>query len=226
MKSALILFVGIFLASFKPPVETDYKKVFGDKYTWAVDWLNQNDGVIKEYATAFNIPDKELKAIVFPELIRYNSFFNALEIESLKFLYVNEGKAYADFSVGYFQMKPSFGEMIEMDARNLLPERYQLSSGWNAAATDNEQSRRERVKRLSNVRHQLIYLCAFYKICENRFRSWHFGSAEDKIRMFATCYNAGYKLADNKLVSFLEKKNFYQYNYSSISAYYYAQECR
>jgi hypothetical protein len=63
------------LVSFKPPVETDYKKVFGNKYTWAVSWLKQNDSLIHEYASAFNIPEKELKAIVFPELIRYNSFF-------------------------------------------------------------------------------------------------------------------------------------------------------
>src|SRR6185295_3578126 len=105
MKVSLTITICLCLLSFTPPEKTDYKKVFGDRYNWAVNWLKQNDGLIREYASAFNIPDKELKAIVFPELIRYNSFFNALEIESLKYLYVKEGKSYADFSVGYFQMK-------------------------------------------------------------------------------------------------------------------------
>ena len=134
--------------SFRPPDETDYKKVFGDRYTWAVNWLEQNDAVIHEYACAFNIPEKELKAIVFPELIRYNNLFNAIEIESLKYLYVSEGKDYADFSVGYFQMKPSFGEMVEKDALDLLPKAVP-GYIWLERQTNGrcEESRMARVKR-------------------------------------------------------------------------------
>ncbi|HTF29356.1 MAG TPA: hypothetical protein VK625_10975 [Flavitalea sp.] len=224
MKVSLIIITYICLLAFKPPVETDYKRVFGNKYTWAVNWLKQNNSLINEYASAFNIPDKELKAIIFPELIRYNSFFDALEIESLKYLYVKEGKQYADFSVGYFQMKPSFGEMIEEDALNLLPGNYRRESGWKSKQTDGEVSRRERVKRLSNVRHQLIYLCAFYKICEYRFKGKRISSPEERVKLFATCYNAGYRRSYESLLSFLSKNNFYSYNYSSVSAYYYMQK--
>lgn len=224
MKVLLIILMSVCLASFTtPPGETDYKKVFGEKYVWALNWLNQNDALIHEYAVAFSIPEKELKAIVFPELIRYNSFFNALEIESLKFLYVKEGKDYADFSVGYFQMKPSFGEMVESDARNLLPGNYLSASGWEFNQPDDEESRRARVKRLSNVRHQLLYLCAFYKICENRFKG-HFNTSEERVKLFATCYNAGYRRSYNSLLSFSAKNDFYNYNYSSISKYYFLQE--
>ena len=224
MKLSLIIISCLFFLSFKPPGETDYKKVFGNKYTWAVNWLKQNDNLIREYATTFNIPHKELKAIVFPELIRYNSFFNALEIESLKFLYVKEGKDYANFSVGFFQMKPSFGEMIEIDALDLIPGSMLQESGWNSTRKDDELARKERVKRLSNIRHQLIYLCAFYKICELRFKSMHISSPEEKVKLFATCYNAGYKRSYKSLLSFLTKNNFYNCNYSSVSAYYYMHE--
>ena len=224
MKRLFTIFALTMLVAFKPPVETDYKKVFGNNYTWAINWLNQNEALINEYAASFNIPGKELKAIVFPELIRYNGLLNALEVESLKFLYVSEGKEYADFSVGYFQMKPSFAEMVEHDAVNLLPERFQSFCGWSSSANDNEVSRKARVKRLSNVDHQLIYLCAFYKICANRFSNWRFTSVEEKVKMFATCYNAGYKRDDNSLLSFLSKKQFFNYNYASVSAYYYAHQ--
>lgn len=224
MKVSLIIIACICLLSFKPPGETDYKKVFGKHYTWAVNWLKQNEELVHEYALAFDIPDKELKAIVFPELIRYNSFFNALEIESLKYLYVNEGKSYADFSVGYFQMKPSFGEMVEQDALVLLPAKYLMESGWKLTQTDDEVSRMARVKRLSNVRHQLIYLCAFYKICASRFKDKDISSAEERVRLFSTCYNAGYKRSYETLLAFQSKNNFYKYNYSSVSAYYYVRE--
>lgn len=225
MKGLVIIAVCTFLVSFTmPPVETDYRKVFGDRYRWAVDWLKQNDGAIHEYACAFNIDEKELKAIVFPELIRYNEFFNAIEIESLKYLYVSEGREYADFSVGYFQMKPSFGEMVERDAIGLLPEPYRLTSGWSSQDTENEASRKARVKRLSNVNQQLLYLGAFYKLCEKRFKGRKFASPQDKLKMYATCYNAGYKRSEAVLSSCLKKSDFYGHNYSDISAYYFRNE--
>jgi hypothetical protein len=223
MKATFIIIACIIFVAFTPPEKTDYKKVFGSNYTWAVNWLKQNDELIHEYGSAFNIPDKELKAIIFPELIRYNSFFNALEIESLKFLYVTEGKYYADFSVGYFQMKPSFGELVEHDAFYLLPVKYRSESGWKHTITDDEASRKARVKRLSNVRQQLNYLCALYKLCEKRFSSFT-NSAEERVRLFATCYNAGYRRSYESLKTFMSKNHYHGYNYSSVSAYYFVQE--
>jgi hypothetical protein len=221
MKVILVIIACFSLLSFKPPEKTDYRKVFGSNYTWAVNWLKQNDGLIREYATAFNIPGKELKAIVFPELIRYNSFFNALEVESLKFLYVTEGKDYADFSVGYFQMKPSFGEMIEHDAFHLLPVKYRDESGWKFMITDDEASRKARVKRLSNVRQQLIYLCALYKLCESHYSV---SAPKERVKLFATCYNAGYWRSHESLKTFMSKNHYHGYNYASVSAYYFTQE--
>jgi hypothetical protein len=223
MKVTFIITFCLTLLSFAPPEKTDYKKVFGSSYTWAEKWLKQNEDVIHEYAIAFCIPDKELKAIVFPELIRYNSFFNALEVESLKFLYVTEGRDYADFSVGYFQMKPSFGEMIEHDAFNMLPVKYRNGSGWKSKVTTDEESRKARVKRLSSVRQQLLYLCAFYKLCENRFYK-RISSPQERVKLFATCYNAGYHLSYESLQSFMTKNHYHGHNYSSVSMYYFAQE--
>jgi hypothetical protein len=221
MKHPLFIIICISLLSFKPPEKTDYKKVFGSKYLWALNWLKQNDGLIHEYAVGFNIPERELKAIVFPELIRYNSFFNALEVESLKYLYVKEGKDYADFSVGYFQMKPSFAEAVEVDAFSLLPIKYRNESAWRSKLSDDEQSRRERVKRLSNARQQMIYLCALYKLCEKRFQ---INSPEERVKLFATCYNAGYRRSYESLALFMVKNNYHGYNYSSVSLYYFQQE--
>ncbi len=52
-------------------------------------------------------------SIVLPELIRWNALQDIMETTALELLYVEKGKDGADFSIGYFQMKPSFIENLE-----------------------------------------------------------------------------------------------------------------
>jgi hypothetical protein len=232
-KYSLLIITTIF-SSFSPPVTVNYRQEFGSDYTWAVSWLQQNNTAIEKYAEKFNIPAKELKAIVFPELIRYNTVYDAIEINSLKYLYVSEGKNYADFSVGYFQMKPSFAEMIEQDANTLLDAGVLQLSGMDKLknAADTEANRKARVSRITNIEQQIIYLCVFYKICVIKFTKASFSTARDKLKFFATCYNAGYRINYEKLVSLQSKKYFHtgklwsntHYNYAAISDYYYGHE--
>ena len=225
MKSTLIILSLILVSSFEPPTGNDYKKIFGNDYVWAVNWLKKHDSLIEQHATIFKIPARELKSIVFPELIRYNGVLDAIEIESLKYLYVKEGKYYSDFSIGYFQMKPSFAEMVEKDGRKLLGTGV-LDARWEdiMKEADDENSRKERVRRLADTRQQIIYLCMFYKICESRFKNRTFATPVERLRLFATCYNAGYRRSYESLLAFQQKNQFFKYNYSSISAYFYLQE--
>ncbi len=214
MKQVLVL-ISVLLFAYKTTSEIDYREVFGNDYVWAINWLKQNDKAISVYSTKYNIPAKELKAIVFPELIRYNRVFDAIQIESLKYLYVTEGKYYADFSVGFFQMKPSFAEKVEHEA--------DVSFGYKTFE-DNEQGRRDRLVRLTNIESQLNYLCAFYRLCDKKFRVSNFSSVSDKIKLLATAYNAGYHLHLDKLKALQSKKHFSGYNYSDISLYYFNHE--
>jgi hypothetical protein len=205
------------------PGNPDYRKVFGNDYAWAVNWLKQNDVAISKYATQFHIEPKLLKAIVFPELVRYNSLLNTMEVETLKYLYVNEGKHYANFSVGYFQMKPSFAENVERDVRRLSKEIIEKLA-WAPSSDENEDTRKQRVRRLSNTHEQLKYLCAFYLICADKFNTDNLSSKEDIVRLLATCYNAGYHHNLQSLKAYREKKQFSGYNYSAVSWYYYTKE--
>jgi hypothetical protein len=223
LKALLLILCITSSVAIKTPEEPDYRRVFGNDYSWAVRWLNQHNKLIERYALQMNIPPKEIKAIVFPELIRYNSLRNALEVETLKYLYVREGTPYADFSVGFFQMKPSFAEMVEADGLRFLPASIISESGWTQYSSGEENSRKERLKRLSDIEQQLIYLCAFYKICEKRFdRSFNNTSA--KVKFFATCYNAGYRRSYKDLETFQQRTDFYNYNYSSVSQFYLLNE--
>ncbi len=46
----------------------------------------------------------------------------------------------------------------------------------------------------------------------------------EKIKLFATAYNAGYHLSPDKLRALQSRKHFSGYNYSDISLYYFLHE--
>ena len=210
----------------------NYKQIFGNDYTIALQLLKKNDSLFNKYAREYSIEEKSLKAIIFPELIRYNSIYDAIEITSLKYLYIKKGSYYNDFSVGYFQMKPSFAELLEKDANDVLEKSFLTKIGFDKLNRNmpSEDDREKRLIRITDVEYQLKYLVVFYKLCEKRFKDLHFKSEIDKLKFFATAYNSGYFKSQSVLESYLESKLFYTgkfnksdtYNYASISSYFYS----
>jgi hypothetical protein len=131
-------------------------------------------------------------------------------------------------------MKPSFAEMVEQDANLYLEAGFLQHSGFDKLKdiTDNEVTRRERITRITSTQQQLIYLCAFYKICDVKFADKSFGSASEKIKFYATCYNAGYRRSYESILA-VQAKNYFRtgkfftnasYNYADISNCYFEQE--
>ena len=230
----LLLLISVIFFQYPVNFESDYRKEFGDSYVWALNWLVIHDTAFTRQAKLFEIPEKSLKAIVFPELIRYNNVYDAIEIESLKYLYVKEGQAYADFSVGYFQMKPSFAQMVENDLASLKDRKFVKASKLSGLSKlpENLVKRKERINRITNIYMQLQYLVAFYKICEEKFANEKFKSDNEKVKYFSTCYNSGYNHSTKQLFHFQELKYFKtdklfsskKYNYSEISSFYFLNE--
>ena len=70
---------------------------------------------IYQLANQYNVDPKLLSSIVFPELIRYSHLKDKVEISALYSLYVLFGKEFSNYSVGMFQMKPSFIEKLETE---------------------------------------------------------------------------------------------------------------
>jgi len=225
------LLAGILFLSFIPAAPRfDYAELFGSDYTWARSWVNTHATAFERTARPLDIPAADLEAIVFPELIRYNGVYDAMEIQSLKFLYVSQGSDYANFSVGYFQMKPSFAENIEKDAQIYLGIRDIAALGLTGLSLqeDNAVHRRERVNRITSVDGQLKYLAAFYKICRSKFRDLSFAGDDERVRFLATCYNAGYYFTADEVKARVNRKFFHtgkiitsaNYCYADISAYW------
>jgi hypothetical protein len=183
-----------------------------ENYHNAVHWLNENR-FISDSLAVYGVPPDEAIAVVFPELMRYSALEDKMEVMGLMVLYVRLGKDYADFSVGYFQMKPSFVRQLEVDARKYLSQKeIQRICPSLLHGEDTPASRRKRVSSLTNTKNEVSYLALFYKICLSRFKNIHFKDKTEKIRFLATAYNCGYRHSVKNLFAQMKQKQFPVYN--------------
>lgn len=209
--------------------ETDFSAVFGEDYKNACNFINTRSDISLRFA-GVGISPAFAWAIVFPELTRYSAIKDHLELTTLQTLYVNFGDSYADFSVGQFQMKPSFAQQIETD---YLKYKIKLLSTKNYSfdTTDTRKARSERIKRLKDIRWQTTYLLMFIKILDQRYTQICWSGKREKLMWYATAYNAGYWLPDNQITRLKDKRLFHtaflpissqqKYAYASISDYFY-----
>ncbi len=163
---------------------SDYKKIFGKDYDKATVYISKNQW-INDSLKKENINPEFAVAIIFPELIRYSAIQDIIEVSALKTLYIQYGTKYSDFSIGHFQMKPSFAEKIEeiFSAKNKKTKFSKKNS---------PQSRLDRIKRLDSDVWQLRYLIMFIKIMDSRFANEIFINESEKLRFYATAYNCGF----------------------------------
>jgi hypothetical protein len=129
---------------------------------------------------------------VFPELLRRRPVRDEVENAALAALYVARGTSAADFSVGRFQMKPSFAERLETAVGGLPdpPPGIALICAWPPGEGEAAR-RRERFLRLCSEEWQLRYLAAMEHVLRARFALESMGR-EERIRFVAAAYNHGF----------------------------------
>ena len=91
----------------------NYPKAFGDDWTSAAQFVHEHHAAWKPLFEEFGVDARLAEAIVFPELIRYSRWQDEIETAAVNGLYVLQGTSGANFSIGRFQMKPSFAEEVE-----------------------------------------------------------------------------------------------------------------
>ena len=164
--------------------------LYNDDISEAFDFVKTNEFIIKKELKINNGGRLEALAIVFPEIIRWNFFQDLLEAGIDESLYVKGGRQIADFSLGPFQMKPSFIEDIEdfvVTSESLTDFRYLVIN----RGTD-EDCRKERIERLKSLEWQLKYAYAFLSVANVRFRNLSFNSDIERLRFYSTAYNYGF----------------------------------
>jgi hypothetical protein len=201
-----------------------YRQIFQEHYDDALQFISNNRWMADSLKVNSVDPNFAL-AIIFPELIRYSSIQDKMEMSGLLTLYVQYGEKYANFSVGRFQMKPTFAEQLEKDANNI---KSQKGNAFNQ--TNTSEVRMERVKRLDDIYWQVKYLALFIKVMNSKYRQISWNSEEEKLKFYATAYNSGYSLCEEIINKRIGSDMFYTgivkgnscYNYADIAADYYS----
>lgn len=202
---------------------------FESQYTDALQYCKENKAEMQNALNTCGIPVGEAVAIVFPEMLRYTLWRDLLETKALELLYVNGGSKLADFSIGWFQMKPSFAELIE----DKIKKDVSLLSKYNELVISKPGDtavnviRKERIQRLKTLNWQLVYLNAFVTINIQRFSS-ELIPIEQRLSYLAAAYNRGMENSITNLESFLQLKTFpygpgkeNPFGYAEIATYYY-----
>ncbi len=205
----------ILILIFVLPPQPDYKEIFEEHYDRAELFIED----ISEKSTA-----------IFKRTEEDNKNYSNPDNDPLELVYINTGLV--DFSIGRFQIKPSFAEKVEtyvLSDSIAYPDCYQI---FSYPSDDAIAIRRERVDRLKSLDYQIYYLSAFYKIMLSKYprlKSW---KTEYKVRFLSTAYNHDFEAPKSTIDEFIDK-NFYpwgikrqsvKYNYSDISWFYFQDQ--
>jgi hypothetical protein len=219
-----IMILCIELISFSQ--QTDYKKIFGSDWEKAENFVTENGVWMKQLSEKYGVSFPVAVAVVFPELIRYSALRDKIEITLLKILYINLGEDYANFSIGQFQMKPSFAETIHQNVP-LLKGRLRNQFKEKKRITDLRTYRASIVKDLEQPESEFLYLIAFLKICRTIYNLKEM-DGDHRVKFLATAYNFSFQKSFKEVEKMTDKKFFYaklvkseSYSYADISVYWY-----
>jgi hypothetical protein len=211
----------------------NYRKLFDRHYQKAETSAAAIRPLLQKYARLCGEDERQMEAVIFPELMRYNQLFDVVETGSLMGLYSRLGTDYADFSIGRFQMKPSFALSIEEFAKQHSNEAWVKALGFDEIATDDTYEHRSaRIDRLNDAEWQVKYLVAVFKaIKQKHMEALKELSAEKKLAFIATAYNCGWD-KDSATVKLFGNKCFYsitrwgsktRYNFADIAVHRYRE---
>ena len=222
-----LLFTGQINSCFSQAI--NYKDLFGDDWKKAEIFEKENRTWMEKLLTENYISYPLAVAVIFPELVRYSALRDKMEITLLKALYINLGNNYANFSIGRFQMKPSFAESIIEQS----PAVTDHKSGPTLKSKENFEDiinfRKSVVTDLEDPKTQINYLILFLKICEKKYKL----NREDEIsrlKFLATAYNCGINKNAEEIENMTDKKFFNtrlfkteNYSYADVSVFWYKQ---
>lgn len=198
-------------------------QLFGARFLAAKHFYHQHKTQIQAACRQKNVAEKVLVSMIFPELMRYNPTRDAAETMANRLLYVNFGGEYGNFSIGCFQMKPSFIEHLEQKVRERGWTEFQFLAYYEN--TDSTEIRKKRVERLSNLYWQLQYALFFVQYVD-AFWADQAPSQMTDICYLANLYNIGIQRSTKQIQAFSQAKNYPNpnqtfrpdyYNYGQIS---------
>jgi len=211
------------------PAPTNFRQIFAADYEAATRFL-QEHAWMADTLRGYGVNPEEALSVIFPELLRYNELEDDLEVGALRVLYIQWGPQYADFSIGRFQMKPSFALRLERDCWRTLPTVYtsRLRASLTTVSDSLTEDRRRRIARLTDLSWQLYYLALFFHYMDERYPPTRWNKREDKVRFYAAAYNSGYWLSERQIHQRMTGRFFAtnrlsrgKYCYGDIAVFYF-----
>ena len=227
----IIFLIGFFSSLLDPAwsQSINYQEIFGDNWKKALTFERENKSWMEPLLAKSQISYPLAVAVIFPELVRYSALRDKMEITLLKALYINLGDDYANFSIGQFQMKPSFAEMIREQVPSVIGRKSGIIFKSRSEYGDIKNFRKSIVADLEDPRTQFNYLIAFLKICEKKFKTNRKDDI-DRMKFLATAYNYGINKTADQIESMIDKKFFNtklfkteNYSYADVSLCWYEQ---
>jgi hypothetical protein len=228
-KASLVILFCIVLFQPSRSQSLNYADEFGEDWKKAEVFEKENRQWIKPLIEKNNIYYPLAISVVFPELVRYSALRDKMEISLLKTLYVNLGEDYANFSIGIFQMKPSFAEMIRDESSAYLGRRSGITFKAASDYEDIKAYRKSIIRDLEDPESQVIYLISFIRICEKKFNLTRMDEIR-RLKFLASAYNSGIDKTGIQIAKMADKKFFStklisseKYCYADVSLFWYNQ---
>lgn len=208
------------------------EEYFGESYHESVAFYKKNLVHFKQYFNAFGINSDLAISVVFPEIIRYNRFRDFAETTALELAYVTGGSTVADFSIGRFQMKPSFIENLEaeIEKSSQLKLKFAKIVTYKANCTELER-RKDRVARLKQSHWQSLYLACFITIANERFKREINSNPSEQLMILSSAYNLGLTASYPDLAKVSQQKTFPygslsmgRFSYFDVANYFYQNQ--
>ncbi len=226
----LIILVALQASTFKAAGQSssvDYSTILGNHWQAAETWVSNNEFWIRPEIEQYNISYNEAVAVIFPEVVRFSIMRDNRDKAILKALYVNNGKKYAEFSIGILRMKPSFAEAVRQELSLVDDSRLQKILSRRHSYMDERRYRAMITDELEDIRVQISYVTAYMLLYANKPAM---PEGEERIRLLAAGYNEtpimdaeGLRLkADEKLFG-TDPVTEEKYFYCDVALFWYRQ---
>jgi hypothetical protein len=208
----------------------DYQQIFSKDYENAREFMTKNASLFINYSSSFQTDPEIIMPVLFPEAIRFSIVSNYLEIKSLELAYVYSGSA--DYSIGFFQMKPSFIEDLEQ----MIMKQPEKLSKYDSLLIDDSltitEIRKVRINRLKNLDYQIVYANCMYDILKIIYPDIFLYDKPAQIKFISTAYNHGFLTGEKEILDYSNraffpmngKNNTSSFVYNEISLYFYKND--
>lgn len=203
---------------------SDFRREHLDGWQQAVDYARSESSAWQEIWRGFEVDSLLAEAVVFPEMVRYSKLQDYAETAAVRVRYAAFGSKDCNYSIGRFQMKPSFVEKLEKRwMKSPMAEQYEATFD----TTESREARLARIDRMEQDLWQCVYLSMFIRLLYTDYPSLANRSKEQQVRLVATAFNRGCPLpGDGKgQIAYLEKRaplrQFHTYVVAGKSAPHY-----